>query len=117
MGVYDFFKGTCPKCNKQVDDHPEYGRCGDIQTKYFIVDIENSFRDFKPGCKVPFAPNENFIIGRTCCCDTLIKAIFDQDLLIRYDIASIEERREYAMFEKTRGLSFLIPKEDLALIE
>lgn len=102
MGVYDFFKGTCPKCNKQVDDHPEYGRCGDIQTKYFIIHEMNSFREFKPGCKVPFTPNENFLIGKTCCCDTLLRAIFNQDTLLRYEIANVEERNEYDLVRELR---------------
>jgi hypothetical protein len=95
MGVYDFFKGKCPECQKQIDQDPEYGKCGDIQTKYFILEVEYCFRYFYPDQKVPFVPHENFIIGRTCCCNTLIKAFFDQDLLLEYVVAHGRDRFKY----------------------
>lgn len=94
MGVYDFFKGTCPNCKHELDEHPKYGKCGDIQTKVFIdynQEETECFRDFKPGCKVPFAPKHNFIIGRTCCCNTLLSAIFEGNTLLRYEIVVIND--------------------------
>lgn len=102
MGVYDFFKGQCPKCDHNIDHHPEFGVCGDIQTKYFITDHTECFRDFYPGKKVPFAPQNNFIIGKTCCCNTLIKACFDKNILAKYEIASKEENEEYDNIELAR---------------
>jgi hypothetical protein len=104
MGVYDFFKGTCPVCHNQVDNHPEYGKCGDIQTKYFVgPEPEDCFRNFRPGHRVPFPPGKDLVVGKTCCCDTLIKAVFDGDLLLRYEEASQEEKDNYdAAEQRTR---------------
>ena len=92
MGIYDFFKGKCPSCFKQIDNHPEFGICGNIQTKYFI-DYSNDecFRNFYPGDKVPFAPGKNLIIGRTCCCNSLLKAIFNNDILVKYEKVNDEQ--------------------------
>lgn len=98
MGVYDFFKGKCPKCPSFIDIHPEYGQCGDIQTKYFIQD-EQCFRNFTPGSRVPFAPLSNFVIGRTCCCNTLIKACFEGDVLLEYTVAIGTDKYQYMKHE------------------
>lgn len=50
MGVYDFFKGPCPNCPKDIDYYPKIGdHCGEIQTKLFSTpDFGNCFRDFFP---------------------------------------------------------------------
>jgi hypothetical protein len=106
MGVYDFFKGTCPKCFNQINNHPQYGLCGDIQTKYFIIDEMDSFRSFYPGSKVPFAPDKDFIIGKTCCCNTLIKAIFNWNILTGYQVASYSEVLEYNRMKSERQARF-----------
>lgn len=108
MGVYDFFKGPCPKCKDSIDNHPEFGPCGDIQTKYFITG-DSCFRDFFPGSKMPFAPLHNFIIGRTCCCQTLIKACFDNDILVEYVIAIGKEKFVYIQNERHKDA---LPQED-----
>jgi hypothetical protein len=112
MGVYDFFKGQCPNCPKTLDDHSEFGICGDIQTKYFITD-ESCFREFFPGNKVPFAPGENFIIGRTCCCNTIIKACFDGDKLLEYTVV-VKEKFKYIKNEMNNSFQkFYMPQKDL----
>lgn len=113
MGVYDFFKGSCPSCDKNIDDHPEFGRCGSIQTKYFIID-DQCFRNFYPEEKVPFAPTENIVIGRTCCCDTIIKACFDGDILSGYNVVVGKPKTDYIRNELR---SFMgekyVPKTDI----
>lgn len=95
MGVYDFFKGSCPNCGRGVDHHPDFGRCGDIQTKFFIEGDLECFREFRPGSRVPFPPGCNLIIGRTSCCKTIIKAEFHDDLLAGYHVVGGRERYEY----------------------
>lgn len=119
MGVYDFFKGKCPQCPSYIDIHPEYGQCGDIQTKYFIgydgydgYD-ETCFRSFEPGCVVPFSPDSNFVIGRTCCCRTLIKACFQGNVLVEYTIAIGKEKFDFVQQEmNSRFESRYVPMED-----
>lgn len=116
MGVYDFFKGKCPQCGSQIDHSPEYGACGDIQTKYFGPWPEDGecFRNFYPGSRVPFAPGEDFLIGRTCCCKTLIKACFEDDLLTHYEVADGAEKYDYIKSEIRMGefWASLVSKED-----
>jgi len=88
MGVYDFFKGPCPHCQQQVDVHPEYGKCGDIQDKTFIHEpnANDCFRDFYPGCQMPvYMKYFEKIIGPTCCCDKLIKCIIIEGYLQPYE--------------------------------
>ena len=95
MGVYDFFKGICPRCSKALDEHPTDGKFGDIQTKMFITD-DDCFRSFYPGMRVPCDPlKEEIIIGHTCCCNTIIKACFDGTLLVGYKTLTTEEKRNY----------------------
>jgi len=49
MGVYDFFKGPCPKCGAEIGEG-----MGDIQTKLFSEPIEGGcFRTFRPGDELP----------------------------------------------------------------
>jgi len=113
MGVYDFFKGKCPNCPKNIDEHPEFGACGDIQTKYFIMNDEECFRNFYPSHKVPFDPYQNFIIGRTCCCKTIIKACFVKNLLVEYVVVSGKEK--YLYIKKELQNSFerqYVPTDD-----
>jgi hypothetical protein len=89
MGIYDFFKGTCPHCGDQIDSYNGQ-KCGSIQTKMFWPVPEHCFRDFMPGERVPFAPPDymkRFCVGTTACCDTLIDAIFEEDLLVRYEVS------------------------------
>lgn len=113
MGVYDFFKGTCPHCCKSIDDHPEYGKGGDIQTKYFISDPEECFRTFLPGNRVPFAPNTNLVIGRSCCCDTILKACFEADRLIEYAVVCGHEKFDYIQNEVRHSFyKRYIPQKD-----
>lgn len=113
MGVYDFFKGKCPNCPRNIDEHVIFGKGGDIQTKYFIKD-DDCFRNFYPGTRVPFAPSQNFIIGRTCCCNTIIKACFDDQILSEYQIAYGIEKYLYIEKEiKNVFLQKLIPPKDL----
>jgi len=116
MGVYDFFKGKCPKCPSFIDLHPEYGQCGDIQTKYFIrydEPNEQCFRSFQPGSYVPFIPESNFLIGRTCCCNTLIKACFQDNRLVEYTVAIGKEKFDYVQREmNSRFESKYVPLED-----
>lgn len=119
MGVYDFFKGQCPNCGKGIDHHPEFGRCGDIQTKFFIfAGYEDCFREFFPGDRVPFSPGGNLIIGRTCCCKTIIKAEFQDDLLIGYHVVSGKERYEYIKNEmRSYYERKYIPEQDVHYYE
>jgi hypothetical protein len=86
MGVYDFFKGECPYCHKDVDNHPEFGKCGDIQSKIFIFvptgTYDDCFREFFPNKKMPFTLSDSeYTIGPTCCCNKMIKAIFKNNIL------------------------------------
>jgi len=112
MGVYDFFKGKCPNCPKMIDEHPEYGQCGDIQTKYFIVNDE-CFRSFQPGDRVPFIPETNFVIGRTCCCDTIIKVCFERDRIVEYTVAIGKDKFDYIQEEmQSTYRSKYVPCED-----
>jgi hypothetical protein len=87
MGVYDFFKGTCPHCQKQIDDHPDFGLCGDLQDKTFInqPNYDDCFRNFYPGCKIPvYYEYFEKIIGPTCCCGKFIKFIIKDGILQPY---------------------------------
>lgn len=94
MGVYDFFKGDCPACLGKIDciqgDEQPWG---EIQTKIWATpDEECCFRSFYPGMRVPSDPgNSEIVIGRTCCCDSLIKACFDGDLLVCYKLVQNNE--------------------------
>lgn len=93
MGVYDFFKGKCPYCSGQVDVHPQYGICGDIQTKIWIHEPEygDCFRDFYPGSKTPIPIDyAEFEIGPTCCCDKNIMVIIINDIIQDYQPISYE---------------------------
>lgn len=86
MGIYDFFKGTCPNCGDQIENY-NGEPCGAIQTKMFWPMTNACFRSFYPGGKLPFAPPvERLCIGETACCDTTIDAVFDKDTLARYEI-------------------------------
>ena len=105
MGVYDFFKGECPGCDSKIDKHPIHGDCGDIQTKHFICTDGDCFREFYPGQRVPFAPATNLVIGRTCCCDVLIKAVFDHDLLMGYHLVVGKEKHDYLRREMQSSYS------------
>ena len=88
MGLYDFFKGVCPSCGNDIDNMPEFGKCGDIQTKFFSPNEDNCFREFYPRTHVPFAPEQDeMIIGKTACCNTTIKACFQGSLLTGYRVA------------------------------
>ena len=120
MGVYDFFKGSCPHCGKGIDHHPEFGKCGDIQTKFFITGDDPCFREFRPGQRVPFPPECDLIIGRTACCKTIIGAEFRDDLLVGYFIVEGKKRYEYIKSEMRSSLSFerqYIPKRDVYYYE
>jgi hypothetical protein len=88
MGVYDYFKGACPKCNGQID-HKDGKSYGSIQTKLFnpVPTLRGCGRTFKPGKIVPFAPRRTIYIGETCCCNTPINAIFEGNLLKKYVVA------------------------------
>lgn len=50
MGVYDYLKGPCPDCGKEIG-----ADCGDIQVKWFFgtPDPDDCFRTFRPGDKLP----------------------------------------------------------------
>ncbi len=87
MGIYDFFKGECPKCGNQLDMNSDGEKTGDIQTNMFNPTQYHCFREFSPGSKVPFAPKQTEVcIGETTCCRTIIDAIFDGDLLAKYKV-------------------------------
>ncbi len=73
MGVYDFFRGPCPHCGGQIDTHPEYGVCGDIQTKAFDFP---RFRSYRPGDVCPKPPSMRMRIGETVCCGKDITVVF-----------------------------------------
>ena len=91
MGVYDFFKGPCPKCGGNVGDY-KGEESGDIQTKMFDPVPEDGacFRSFSPGDTLPFAPpTKRQCIGETACCGTKIDAIFDGDKLVKYEITKV----------------------------
>ena len=88
MGVYDFFRGgPCPYCLGQIDVHPEYGKCGDIQCKIWInqPDMNDCFRDFYPGSYTPI-PIEymELQIGPTCCCDRNILVVVINSIIQHY---------------------------------
>jgi hypothetical protein len=89
MGVYDFFKGTCPYCSGQIDVDPTYGKCGDIQTKIWThqPNIDDCFREFYPGTITPI-PIEymELCIGPTCCCDKYINVIVINNVIQNYQI-------------------------------
>jgi hypothetical protein len=88
MGVYDFFKGECPYCYKQIDVDPEYGKCGDIQTKLFIYqpNDDDCFREFYPGDQTPIEIEYMEIcIGPTCCCGEYIIVIIKDSIIQEYE--------------------------------
>lgn len=92
MGIYDFFKGECPNCGKQIDEYNGKS-IGEIQTKIFHPTNKICFRKFIPGNRVPIPKSQNTIdfsrpvnIGETACCSTKIDAIFDGDVLVKYQI-------------------------------
>lgn len=87
MGVYDYFKGTCPHCGKDVSDYKGSGKfIGEIQTKIFqpksIFGL--CFRSYRPGDKVPIAQPASIIIGECACCGKIIRAHFDKNILTKY---------------------------------
>lgn len=99
MGVYDYFRGPCPHCGGKVDTSPDYGVCGDMQTKIcsvFATDEKGNWlcsRDFYPGDTLPILKGENYfgdripktflwiLKGETACCGKRI-AIFVKDCII-----------------------------------
>ena len=86
MRVYDYFRGTCPNCNGQIDrDHLNIKQ-DSIQTSLFsIKEIEQSFRSFYPDDKVPEDMGKCSIkIGKSVCCDTQLEAVFDGNKLLGY---------------------------------
>lgn len=88
MGVYDFFKGECPYCLHPVDHHPEFGTCGDIQTKIFITEHNtiDYFRSFYPGSYTPyFIDFAEYIVGPTSCCDHMIRVIIINSIIQPYE--------------------------------
>lgn len=72
MGVYDFWRGVCPHCNKRFDCDKDGVRCGDIQTKIFEYPM---FRDFFPGSELPEFPGDKIYIGDCYHCSNPIWAI------------------------------------------
>jgi hypothetical protein len=93
MGVYDFFRGPCPYCDGQIDIHPEYGKCGDIQTKIWIYqpEMNDCFRDFYPGSYSPIPIDyKEYRIGPTCCCNNEIMVIIIDSVIQEYQIISFE---------------------------
>ena len=87
MGVCDFFKGDCPHCGDQVENY-KGEPSGDIQTKMFKPWAESGccFREFRPGSRVPFAPHKTRVsIGSTACCNKPVVAVFEGDVLVRYE--------------------------------
>lgn len=68
MGVYDFLKGPCPKCGKEIG-----ADSGDIQIKWFSAPVEGEcFRTFKPGDVLPaHIDNGLHAVGTySYCCGT-----------------------------------------------
>ena len=89
MGLYDFFKGECPKCGNQLDTGRDGVTSGDIQTKMFSPNHNQCFREFRPGSKVPFDPEQSKVcIGETVCCGTTINAVFDEGTLVKYEVTN-----------------------------
>ena len=91
MGVYDFFRGECPHCHSQVDEHPDFGKCGDIQTKRYthLPKINDCFRDFYPGMDLFMTyglsvSDEDIVIGPTCCCEKDIIVVIRDNIIVKY---------------------------------
>lgn len=98
MGVYDFFRGKCPACDRDVDELFNkttglWEQCGDIQTKWFSYPIPGQcFRDFRPGYHLPgVLPFVYTPIGETVCCQTEIDAVCYGTLLCGYRVHVQEE--------------------------
>lgn len=72
MGVYDFWRGVCPHCNKRFDCDKEGKLCGDIQTKIFEQPM---FRYFFPGSTLPEFPGDKIYIGSCHHCEGGIVAV------------------------------------------
>jgi hypothetical protein len=98
MGVYDFFRGKCPSCDRNVDElfnkkTVTWEQCDDIQTKWFSYPIPGQcFRDFRPGYHLPgVLPFVYTPIGETVCCQTEIDAVCYGTLLCGYRVHVQEE--------------------------
>lgn len=99
MGVYDYYKGTCPKCGKKFGYDENGGECGDIQTKDFVYmregevytarNFENCFRTFTVGMENGCFPMNACIPLNDSCphCKTCLVAVFKDGVLVSYDIA------------------------------
>jgi hypothetical protein len=115
---YDCFRGDCPHCHKKIDCHPEWGRFDDIQTTRFIQsvqDLDRCFRSFRPGDTVPYLPeDEEFVIGRTDCCGSYIKACFDGRILSHYVVASQDEIDEWLGEEEEQAVT-VVDSEDICV--
>jgi hypothetical protein len=99
MGVYDFFRGKCPACDRNVDEILEDGIwevCGDIQTKWFSYPIPGEcFRDFLPGTHLPGTlPFVYTPIGETVCCQVEIDAVCYGTLLCGYRVSSKQDDKK-----------------------
>jgi hypothetical protein len=100
MGVYDFFRGKCPACERNVDEVVNkdgvWEVCGDIQTKWFSYPIPGQcFRDFVPGTHLPGTlPFVYTPIGETVCCQVEIDAVCYGTLLCGYRVHSFSKENE-----------------------
>ena len=111
MGVYDYFKGTCPKCGFELDTSPEFGRCGEIQTKLFSRPYA---REFRPGQKVPHYLGEDVVpIGTTVCCNTKIAAHFEQTSIVERFVCS----KSGSNLERTKPATILVKYSTYELVE
>lgn len=98
MGVYDFFRGKCPACDRNVDElfNKKTGlleQCDDIQSKWFSYSIPGQcFRDFRPGYHLPGAlPFIYTPIGETACCHVEIDAVCYGTMLCGYRVHMVDD--------------------------
>lgn len=123
MGAYDYFKGKCPHCHGQVDQH-NGERGGDIQTKEFPY---CSFRSFYPGDIMPQNPSSDIMtIGPTACCNKMIMAGFYRKKLLGYFlnyheyhtlVISIEQDQEKTRCEKQEKIKQQILEAEMKIAE
>lgn len=88
MGVYDFYKGSCPRCGKKFGYDEDGSECGDIQTKEFVGgSVGNCFRTFTVGTKNRRFPVDGTSYLQDPCphCNTVIVAVFKERVLVRFE--------------------------------
>ena len=123
MGIYDFFKGKCPKCGKAFGHDDDGQETGEIQSKTFshmqeghlMIDRyeTNCFRTFTVGSKNGcFPKNACLRLEDTCIhCNSYLVAVFLEGELVRFEVAPDTDEHVNQMEMYVNQLTELYEKE------